>query len=266
MTVSFAIEAIGVVGPGMADWSQARAVLCGEVPASDAPPIIPAPSRLPAAERRRVGLPVRLALAAAEQAFAASGIDAGSCRAVFASSGADGDVCHSLCEALASPERMISPTRFTNSVHNAPVGYWSIAVGSTAPASSLCAHDASFGAGLLEAACYLVESEQPVVLVAYDIPYPFPLSRARPLGPAVAAALLLSSVAGPASLAVVDVVGIGDDSGSRLDDPALERLRRSVPAARCLPLLAAVAVGLDARVAIELTEGQVLNLQVRPCG
>ena len=45
----------------------------------------------------------------------------------------------------------ISPTRFHNSVHNAAAGYWGIATGATAAANALCAYDASFGAGLLEA-------------------------------------------------------------------------------------------------------------------
>jgi hypothetical protein len=266
MIGSFAIESVGILAPGMADWPQARAVLRGAKPASDAPPAIPAPSRLPAAERRRVGLPVKLALAAAEQAFAAATIDPRACRAVFASSGADGEICHSLCEALASPDRLISPTRFTNSVHNAPAGYWSIAARSMVPASSLCAHDASFGAGLLEAACYLAESDSPVVLVAYDVPYPFPLSRARPLGPPTAVALLLARHPGPESIAVIESLAIRPGCGDELADPALERLRRGVPAARCLPLLAAIAGGVEQRIAIDLTDGQALTLQVFPCG
>ncbi|HVL58640.1 MAG TPA: beta-ketoacyl synthase chain length factor [Burkholderiaceae bacterium] len=266
MNAAFAIESIGVVAPGMADWAQARAVLRREAPASDAPASIPAPMRLPAAERRRVGVPVRLALAAAEQIFGARGVEPRDARAVFASSGADGDVCHALCDALAGSDRQISPTRFTNSVHNAPAGYWAIAAGSTAPASSLCAHDASFGAGLLEAIGYLADGDAPVALIAYDAPYPFPLSRARPLGPPMAVALLLAANAGPASLATVQLEGLGDGAAQPLDDAVLEQLHRSVPAARSLPLLAAVARGADARVTLDLTDGQAMTLRVLPCG
>mgnify|MGYP002075717815 CR=1 FL=1 len=43
-----------------------------------------------------------------------------------------------LCQKIgvsvfASDDRLISPTRFHNSVHNAPSGYWSIAARSTRP-------------------------------------------------------------------------------------------------------------------------------------
>ena len=49
-------------------------------------------------------------------------------------------------------ERELSPTRFHNSVHNAPAGYWSIATQSREPSTSLCRDDESFQAALLEAA------------------------------------------------------------------------------------------------------------------
>ena len=39
---------------------------------------------------------------------------------------------HEICETLATAERQVSPTRFHNSVHNAPAGYWSIATQSRA--------------------------------------------------------------------------------------------------------------------------------------
>ena len=97
------------------------------------------------------------------------------CRRVFSFSGGDGDNCHEICAALASSERLISPTRFHNSVHNAAAGYWSIAYGCTRASTSLCADDASFGAGLLEALAQLACGAPAVLLVAYDVDYPPPL-------------------------------------------------------------------------------------------
>ena len=38
-----------------------------------------------------------------------------------------GDTIHAVCTALTEPDYPVSPTRFSNSVHNAPAGYWSIA-------------------------------------------------------------------------------------------------------------------------------------------
>ena len=75
---------------------------------------------------------------------------------------------------------MVSPTRFTNSVHNAAAGCWHIAVASRASSTSLCAFDGSFGAGLIEAATSVHLSGQPVLLVASDSPYPEPLNSVRP--------------------------------------------------------------------------------------
>ena len=75
-----------------------------------------------------------------------------------------GDITHQICEALARPEREVSPTSFHNSVHNAPAGYWSIATGSRLASTSICAYDVSFAAGLLEAAAYATVEHQPVML------------------------------------------------------------------------------------------------------
>jgi hypothetical protein len=94
---------------------------------------------------------------------------------VFASSGGDGQILHELLEALASAERQVSPTRFHNSVHNAPAGYWSIALRSHAPSTSLCCYDWSFAAGLLEAGAQCVTDGVSVLLVSYELPYPEPL-------------------------------------------------------------------------------------------
>ena len=112
---------------------------------------------------------------------------------MFSSSGGDGLNCHLLCEALAGPDRLLSPTRFTNSVHNAAAGYWHIATHSMAPSTSLCAFDASFGAGLLEAAVQACSTPGPLLLVAADTPYPAPLHAARPLPDSMGLAMVLSA-------------------------------------------------------------------------
>ncbi len=146
-----AVEGIGLLGPGLPDWASGAAVLAGERPWRSAPTVLGAPAALPPAERRRAGTVIRLALLAGAQAVEQSGRAAGSLPAVFASSGGDGENCHALCTALAEAERSVSPTRFHNSVHNAAAGYWSIAHGCTEASVTLCAYDASFAAGFLEA-------------------------------------------------------------------------------------------------------------------
>ena len=66
------VRGVSVWGPGLEGWVAARAVLSGshDYVATDALP--PAPSILSAAERRRSGPVVRLALAAAHEAVLTS--------------------------------------------------------------------------------------------------------------------------------------------------------------------------------------------------
>jgi len=144
MRLAARIAGIGLVGPGLAGWHAAREALAGRVPYAGAPTRLAAPEALPATERRRAGRCVKLALAAGLDAVAGAGADAGALGAIFASSSGDGETCHAICETLASDDRLISPTRFHNSVHNAPAGYWSIATGATASIDCLGAFDASF--------------------------------------------------------------------------------------------------------------------------
>src|SRR6185437_4923435 len=99
--------------------------------------------------------------------------------------------CNEICMTLASGERQLSPTRFHNSVHNAASGYWSIAAAATSASSVLCAYDASFGAGLLEALTQVVVDRTSVLLVAYDAGYPEPLRAARPIPDAFGVAMVL---------------------------------------------------------------------------
>ncbi|MFN7572939.1 MAG: beta-ketoacyl synthase chain length factor [Betaproteobacteria bacterium] len=240
-----AVEGVAVLGPGLDDWSAAGAVLRGEQAHVPAPCRLPAPDCLPPAERRRSGAAVRVALHVGAAACAEARRRPGALAAVFAASGGDGDNCHAICEALASEQRLISPTRFHNSVHNAPAGYWAIAMGATAPSTSLSAYDGSFAAGLLEAAAMVGATSEPVLLVAYDTAYPEPLHAKRPLPDACAIGLVLA----PQSMAPTALrlrLALSTGAPTALALPALERLRRAIPAARGLTLLAALARGAGA--------------------
>src|SRR4029453_1525130 len=180
---AFFVDGVGVVGRGMPDWRTTREVLRGERDYEPDRILEPDAAMLPPNERRRAAVSVRWALAAAGQAGSAGSYDATEVATVFATSGSDGETLHRICEALASPERELSPTRFHNSVHNAAAGYWTIAPGSPPPAppagrrrppASVCGYDASFAAGLLEAVSQVYAEQTAVLLVAYDVPYPPP--------------------------------------------------------------------------------------------
>lgn len=255
------IDGIGLIGPGFTSWPAARAVLRSETAYVNSPVSLPAPSALPPAERRRTGQIVRLSLAVGLEAVAASGLDAAKLTTVFSSSGADGDNCHAICEVLASDDRLISPTRFHNSVHNAASGYWGIATGAMAPSTSICTYDATFGAGLLEAASQLAAGGEPVVLVACDTPYPEPLQSARPMSGSFGVALVLSPQRTDRTLASLQLF-LAQGEPDAMTDPALETLRRRIPAARCLPLMSAIALGRAQAVALDYLDGLQLVIGV----
>jgi hypothetical protein len=257
------LDGIGLVGPGLDNWPAAQPILAGHAAYEARPLAVAAPQSLPPAERRRTGLAIKVALAAAFDAIAAGPFDAGQLAAVFASSGADNDNCDAICKTLASDDRSISPTRFHNSVHNAPAGYWGIASGAMTPATVLCAHDASFGAGLLEALTQAAVDGLGTLLIAYDMPYPEPLHAKRPLPGAFAIALVLMPQRSAQSLARIEVE-LGDAAPDTLADPALETLRASIPAARGLPLLQAVARGEACRVVLDYLAPLSLELSVSP--
>jgi hypothetical protein len=260
MRLAARVEGVGLVGPGLGGWEKSRDILAGRAPYAPVPTAIPSPDALPAVERRRAGKSVKLALAAGLAAAAASGREARDLAAVFASSTGDGDILHAICEALASDDRLISPTRFHNSVHNAPSGYWGIATGATQAADSVAAFDASFGAGLVEAMGRVAaEPARAVVLIAYDAPYPEPLQSTRPIPDGFAVALVLASPT--SSRGELITVEASVDTRTFLADPALETLRGSIPAARALPLLALLAAGRPGKAVIEYLEGLTLSVE-----
>ena len=268
------VQGIGLLGPGLDSWRAAIDVLRGAAPHISGPTVLPPPARLPPAERRRAGAAVKLALAVADEAVAQARVDAGTLATVFTSSSGEGLNCHLLCETLATPAPVVSPTRFTNSVHNAASGCWHIAVASQATSTSLCAFDASFGAGLIEAATSVCMSGEPVLLVASDSPYPEPLHATRPLPDHFGLALLLAPAATAHSLAALTitltpssgaVAPIDGATVSTCEDASLEALRRAIPAAAALPLLVALACGKGPqRIAISGLPTLGLRIDVAP--
>jgi len=257
------IDGIGLLGPGLNNWPAARAILAGEQPYLNQQTVLPAPAMLPPAERRRCGPIVKISLAVGYEA--GTGCDLTGLPTVFSASGGDGNNCHELCAMLASDDRQISPTRFHNSVHNAAAGYWSIAAGATATSSVLCAYDASFGAGLLEAMTQTSVDQTRTLLIACDTAYPDPLRKARPIPDEFGVAVLLSPTQTAASLARIGV-SLGSEKADRLADAALEQVRAAIPAARSLPLLRLIARRASGRAVIDYLDGCSIAIEVESCG
>jgi len=234
------IRGIGVWGPGIQGWDGFCALVAGKP--QDAGWQAPAPAAIPARERRRAPLMVRLAVEVAGQACAMAGVDAHDIATVFASSMGDTEITDYLCRTLAGEAKVLSPTRFHNSVHNAPAGYWSITSANRAPSSSVAASRESFPTALLEACVQSTTEARPVLLVASDIVVPGPLGEVYPIGEPFGTALLLDAAVDDGDAWTVTVEPHTVRPAWPLPDhPVLAALAENNPAARAVALLEAVA-------------------------
>jgi hypothetical protein len=258
------IQGVGLIAPGLPDWPSAVEVLNGSVPYTCSPSVLPVPAILPSAERRRASRVVKLALALGLEAAQHGQVDVSTLATVFTASGADGHNCDALCEQLATDDRQISPTRFHNSVHNAAAGYWGIATRSMAPCQVLCAYDASFGAGLLDAMAQVVHDQVPVLLIAYDSEYPEPLFSKRPVPDCAGVALLLTPERTLNSLACLRIQP-SSETAQVMSHDALEALRQQVPAMRALPLLQSLACHQTSTIFLDYLAPMQLSLELNPC-
>jgi Beta-ketoacyl synthase, N-terminal domain len=255
------IAGAGVLAPGLKDWNTAREILAGRVPYADDADPEPAPALLPANERRRASLPARWSLTVGSEALACGGLAPEDVAIVFTSCGGDGLITDQICRALAASPPEMSPTRFHNSVHNAPAGYWSIFARSRAPSSTLCGYDASFAAGLLEAAAQAAVEQRPVLLVAYDLKSPEPLHSLWPVPRPFAAALLLTP--GPAG-GIQRRLGIeiADGAVSPAWPAPLPRELAVNPAAQALLLLEPLARDGGGRAALPYLRNSHVAVQI----
>ncbi|MFN3681184.1 MAG: beta-ketoacyl synthase chain length factor [Nitrospira sp.] len=264
--VDLAIRSIGVLAPGLLGWEGSRPVLAGERPYVPTPIPQPEATILPPNERRRSSDSVRWAVEVAHEAMVRAGLDPGAVPAVFASSGGEISVFDQLCRLLATKERLVSPTLFHQSVHNAASGYWGIATAGHETSTALSCYDDSFIAGLVEAVALVITEWRPVLLVAYDLPVPVPLREARPITVGFAVALVLSPLA-EAAIATATFT-LKDARGAEpvgLADQTLEQLRTHNPAARSLPLLCTIAARVRRTVVFDWLGDQRIELGVEPC-
>lgn len=181
-----------------------RATRNGVVHLADAAFAPPRPSSIPPRERRRAGLLINLAVEVAHQACDHADIDKSRIASVFASSMGDTAVTDYMCRKLSQRDRLLSPAKFTNSVHNAASGYWAISVRNHAPSTFVSGFDASFGIGLLETASQATASGEPVLLVAYDIANGPPLDDMRHIPETLGVALVVNAAASDGDRGLLD--------------------------------------------------------------
>lgn len=265
--IAVSVLGIGVIGPGLNLWPNSRAILAGEAPYLETKVEFADADVLNPRERRRASPSVRLALAAAQAAVAESGLNPADLPTVFGSSNGEGLMTHKLMEQLTAPDMLVSPTTFHNSVHNAPSGYWSIGAGSAHAATSITAHDFTFGAALLKAAVQIAAERRAVLVAVYDDPLPEPLHSERPMGCTFAAAMVLAPAGYERAIAEMSLAHV-NGAAAAPTPPRLAALRgiwRENPAARAIPLLETLARRTRGEVAIEYPRDATLHVTVEPC-
>lgn len=261
--ISVFIQSVGIAGPGLKGWHEARDILAGAQQYLAAEYQPSANSILPKNEYRRTTRLVKLALTAAQDATGDPLCDTSELAAVFTSADGDLDITNKVCQALTLPDRPVSPTHFHNSVHNAPAGYWSIATGSHAPSTSICACDFTFAAGLVEAACQAQQDKIPVLLVAYDHVAPFPLCEKRSYKDPFAVALLLSSENHKRNICEIRLSVCQKSNNNLTLDQAEIIIPIDNPNACALPLLQAMSTTTDRDLELDYNHEQQLNISIR---
>ena len=253
MSIDVVIEGIGLWSPTLPGWQASQDVLTGRADSVVAESARPAASLLAPAERRRAPDSVLFALEVAQQAAAMAAREGRTLRGVFASDHGDLAINDYLCATLTQAPEQLSPTKFHNSVHNAPAGYWAISTGCMESTTALSAGDWTFAAGLFEAALLARSEDAPVLFVACDLPACGPLADVVSCRTPFAVALVLSPRRdrGGADLRLA----LQARPTVLAPEPALlHPVHGDNPVARSLPLL----------VALARRERQTLGLQAGP--
>jgi Beta-ketoacyl synthase, N-terminal domain len=263
--IGIAVGAVGICAAGLADWATASQVL------ADARPYVvkPVPPRsfesMPPAERRRINETSRIACLAAGDALASYPPgSATTMRSVFTSCDGDGVVLNQMLGALAQQQIALSPTAFHNSVFNAPAGYWGIAARSTAPSTTICADAASFASALLEGYSQVVSSNENVLVVAVDAPFPDAVRELGKSSVSFSCALVLEPAARLMGKPSISLWSVQTERAFATPDDPIVRSFAGNAAAAALPLLRALARREPVRVSLPYISSKWLEIDFVP--
>ena len=265
MSIDVVIEGIGLWSPVLPGWKASQDVLNGRAEPVANAGARPAASLLAPAERRRAPDSVLLALEVAQQAAEMAAREGHTLRGVFASDHGDLAINDYLCATLAQAPEQLSPTKFHNSVHNAPAGYWTIATGCKAGTTALSAGEYTFAAGLFEAALLARSEDAPVLFAACDLPARGPLTDVVSCRTPFAVALVLSPRRDRGGAALRLTAQARSATVTLAPEPALlHAVCSDNPVARSLPLLVALARGERQALALQAGPRLYLELEVSP--
>lgn len=235
------VAGVGAWGPGFADWPALRALLLeSDTSAPLAAVTNPAPQVIPANERRRAPLPVKIAVEVSWQAIQQSGLAAADVACVFGSGLGDTEISDYMCRALTTDLKQLSPTKFHNSVHNAAAGYWTISSGCMKSANSIAAYQMTAGLALLEGMSQCALQQEPVLVTLFDTKAHPPFNQMFPCSQHFGAALLLQPKARATNAHGVNLTLTLDARDSKPLLPAhpqLAALYTENPAAKILGVL-----------------------------
>lgn len=259
------VEGIAFWAPSLPDWATAVPALRGTAaPAAvEGARRIPVPQWLSAGERRRAPETVALALEAGRMALEASGRAGGSLSSVFVSAHGDLPIIDTLCATLAGEPLLLSPTKFLNSIHNAPAGLWSMAASSRAANTALTAHTRSFAVGALEALLQCATDAPAVLLVGCDTASTGPLVQVTDSRGTLAVALVLAAArSATASHRLEWTLQCVPEKPAALRSEAAQALAQN-GMADALPLFEALAHPTASTLALPLSASQALQMRIK---
>ncbi|MDG1462058.1 MAG: beta-ketoacyl synthase chain length factor [Gammaproteobacteria bacterium] len=222
---------------------------------------LPANDLVPAAERRRMPKTAKLAIEVATQACSMADIDIQTITSVFTSQIADTEITDYLCRALAAPVKSMSPTKFHNSVQNAPGGYWAIGAKNHMPCNYVSGFRECWQTGLLEAAIQCVTEDRPVLLANYDLACKPPLADVFPATEDFACALVLeTATSNKAGIEIEIRIANGDVTAPEATQKCNKLRIEHNPSARTLVQLEAFTTSDTASLQWPLTQACHLQL------
>ncbi len=256
------IAGTGAWGSYFENWSALQALLGGaDLP--EAKLKSPKPGIIPANERRRAPLPVKLAVESSWQATQDAGVEPNTLTCVFVSGLGDTDLTDYMCKTLASEHKELSPTKFHNSVHNAPAGYWTISTGTMSAANSVAGYEESVSLTILEAMIQCETENVPMLLTFYDAPVADILTPVLPNQETFAFSLVIyphdADVEGQVLTAMVNQQEDASWPALNADSTYLTEMYAQNPAAKIL-CVAELLNQPDGQITIPLSSGTSLTL------
>lgn len=254
------IAGVGVWSEYFSNWGEFCSVLTGGT--SPAATTLK-PELIPAKERRRAPLSVKMAVEVMDQACRMAALEPSKVATVFASVYGDIQITDYMCRTLATAPRTVSPTKFHNSVHNASTGYWSIATQSHSPANAISAYAHSGSMAILEGAIQAVEEGIPVLVAMQELSAPTTFKPIYDSEQSFSTALLLTPPEF-CRLPLASVrLAVSNDTCDYPDLPQIPGIDWSDNfAARLLPLLAALATQGDAELQLPISANSSMSLVV----